>query len=256
MQLTSVKTLNGINYEDWKESLVASSCVKLLNETKQVLNTHFDMKDLGDAFFVLGIQIHHDRSKGILGLSQRGYIEKVLKRFNMHSCSSCVAPIQKGDKLSKSQCPQDENERVEMEKVPYASSVGSLMYAQVCTHPDIAFAVNALGRYLSNPGLNHWKAVKKVTRYLQGTKDYMLTYKRSGQLEVTGYSDFDFAGCPDDRKSTSGFIFMMAGGAVSWKSVKQTLTATSTMEAEYVTCYEATCQAMWLKKLFFWLSYC
>ena len=77
----------------------------------------------------------------------------------------------------------------------------------------------------------------------------MLTYKRSDQLEVTGYSDSDFSGCPDDRKSTSGFIFMMAGGAVSWKSVKQTLTATSTMEAEYVACYEATCQAMWLKKL-------
>ena len=249
--MTSVKTLNETNYEDWKESLVASSCVKLLNETKQVLNTHFDMKDLGDAFFVLGIQIHRDRSKGILGLSQRGYIEKVLKWFNMHSCSSCVAPIQKGDKLSKSQCPRDENERAEMEKVPYASSVGSLMYAQVCTHPDIAFAVNALGRYLSNPGLNHWKAVKKVMRYLQGTKDYMLTYKRSSQLEVTGYSDSDFVGCPDDRKSTSGFIFMMEGGAVSWKSVKQTLTATSTMEAEYVACYEAICQAMWLKKLIF-----
>ena len=159
-----------------------------------MLNNHFDMKDLGDAFFVLGIQIHCDRSKGILGLSQIGYIEKVLKRFNMHSCSSCVAPIQKGDKLSKSQCPQDENERVEMEKVPYASSVGNLMYAQVCTHPDIAFAVNALGRYLSNPGLNHWKAVKKVMRYLQGTKDYMLTHKRSDQLEVTGYSDFGLQG--------------------------------------------------------------
>ena len=216
-----------------------------------MLNTHFDMKDLGDAFFVLGIQIHRDRSKGILGLSQRGYIEKVLKRFNMHSCSSCAAPIQKGDKLSKSQCPQDEKERAEMEKVPYASIVGSLMYAQVCTRPNIAFAVNALGRYLSNPGLNHWKAVKKVMRYLQGTKDYMLTYKRSDQLKVTGYSDSDFAGFPDDRKSTSGFIFMMAGGAVSWKSVKQTLTATSTMEVEYVACYEATCQAMWLKQLIF-----
>ena len=75
--------------------LLASSCVKLLNETKQVLNTHFDMKDLGDAFFVLGIQIHRNRSKGILGLSQRGYTEKVLKRFNMHSCSSCATPIQK-----------------------------------------------------------------------------------------------------------------------------------------------------------------
>ena len=194
MQLTSVKTLNGINYEDWKESLVASSYVKILNETKQVLNNHFDMKDLGDAFFVLGIQIHRDRSKGILGLSQRGCIETVLKRFNMHSCSSCAAPIQKGDKLSKSQCPQDEKERAEMEKVPYASAVGSLMYAQVCTRPDIAFVINALGRYLSNPGLNHWKAMKKVMRYLQSTKDYMLTHKRSDQLEVTGYSDFGLQG--------------------------------------------------------------
>ena len=160
-----------------------------------MLNNHFDMKDLGDAFFVLGIQIHRDRSKGILGLSQRGYIEKILKRFNMHSCSSCTAPIQKGDKLSKSQCPQDEKERAEMEKVPYASAIGSLMYAQVCTRPDIAFDVDALGRYLSNPGLNNWKAVKKVIRYLQGTKDYMLTHKRSDQLEVTaGYSDFGLQG--------------------------------------------------------------
>ena len=80
-----------------------------------------------------------------------------------------------------------------MEKVPYAPAVGSLMYAQVCTHPDIAFVVNVLGRYLSNPDLNHWKAVKKVARYLQGTKDYMLIYKRSDQLEVTGYSDSDFS---------------------------------------------------------------
>ena len=78
--------------------------------------------------------------------------------------------------------------------VPYASAVGSLMYAQVCTRPDIAFVVNALGRYLSNPGLNNWKAVTKVMRYLQGTKDYMLIYKRSDQLEVTGYSDFGLQG--------------------------------------------------------------
>nr|KYP31272.1 Retrovirus-related Pol polyprotein from transposon TNT 1-94 [Cajanus cajan] len=123
------------------------------------------------------------------------------------------------------------------------------MYAQVCTRPDITFAVNALGRYLSDLGLGHWKAVKKVFRYLQGTKDHMLTYKKSDQLQVIGYSDSDFAGCPDDRKSTSSFVFMMAGGAISWKSVKQTLTATSTMEAEYVACYEATCQAVWLKNL-------
>lgn len=90
-----------------------------------------------------------------------------------------------------------------MERVPYASVVGSLMYAQVCTHPDISYAVNVLGRYLSNPSLGHWKSVKKVMRYLQGTKDYMLTYKKSNQLQVISYSDYDSAGCPDDRKSTS-----------------------------------------------------
>jgi len=94
----------------------------------------------------------------------------------MHSCSSCATPVQKGDKLSKSQCPQNDNDRVEMKKISYASVVGSLMYAQVCTHPDIAFAVNSLGRYLSDPGLDHWKDVKKVFRYLQGTKDHMLTF--------------------------------------------------------------------------------
>ena len=121
------------------------------------------------------------------------------------------------------------------------------MYAQVCTRPDIAFVVNVLGRYLSNPGLPHWQAAKRVMRYLQGTKDYMLTYRRSDRLELTGYSDSDYGGCPDDFKSTSGCIFMLAEGAVSWKSVKQTLTATSTMEAEYIVCYEATRQAIWLK---------
>jgi len=95
--------------------------------------------------------------------------------------------------------------------------------------------------------LDYWKVVKKVFRYLQGTKDHMLTFKKSDQLQVIGYSDYDFAGCRDDRKSTSGFIFMMTRGAISWKSVKQTLISTSTMEAEYVACYEATCQAVWLK---------
>jgi len=97
---------------------------------------------------------------------------------------------------------------------------------------------------LSNPGLPHWQAAKRVMRYLQGTKDYMLTYRRSNRLELTGYSDSDYGGCPDDFKSTSGCIFMLAEGAVSWKSVKQTLTTTSTMEAEYIACYETTRQAI------------
>ncbi|RVX11703.1 Retrovirus-related Pol polyprotein from transposon TNT 1-94 [Vitis vinifera] len=203
-----------------------------------MLSTHFDMKDLGEAFYVLGIKILRDRANGVLKLSQRAYIERILKRFNMHNCKSTKASIVKGDKFSKAQCPQNDDEREEMKTIPYSSVVGSLMYAQVCTRPDIAFVVGMLGRYLSNPGSQHWKAAKKVLRYLQGTKDLMLTYQRTSLLDVVGFCDADFAGCIDDKKSTTGYIFMMAGGAVSWKSVKQTLTASSTMEAEYVTCYE------------------
>ena len=119
-------------------------------------------------------------------------------------------------------------------------AVGSLMYAQTCTRPDIAFAVGLLGRYQSNPGIEHWKAAKKVMRYLKGTLDHMLIYRRSDHLELIGYSDSDFAGCPDTRKSTTGYIFLLAGGAISWKSSKQSVTAPSTMAVEYIACYETT----------------
>ena len=127
-----------------------------------------------------------------------------------------------------------------MERFPYASAIGSLMYAQVCTHPDIAYIVGMLSRYLSNPGMDHYKKAKRVIRYLQRTKDYMLTYRRSSHLEIVGYSDSDFVGCLDSRRSTSGYIFMLARGAVSWKSVKQRLIVSSTMEAKFIACYEAS----------------
>ncbi|RVW90985.1 Retrovirus-related Pol polyprotein from transposon TNT 1-94 [Vitis vinifera] len=134
-----------------------------------------------------------------------------------------------------------------MTTIPYSSVVGSLMYAQVCTRPDIAFVVGILGKYLSNLGSQHWKAAKKVLRYLQGTKDLMLTYRRTNILDVVGFCDANLAGCIDDKKSNTGYIFMMPGRVVSWKSVKQTLTASLTMEAEYVACYEACCHATWMR---------
>ncbi|WKA06104.1 hypothetical protein VitviT2T_024022 [Vitis vinifera] len=127
-----------------------------------------------------------------------------------------------------------------MKNISYASAVGSLMYAQVCTRPNIAFAIGMLGRYQSNLGLDHWKAAKKVMRYFQETKYYKLMYRRTSNLEVVGYSDSNFVGCVDSRKSTSGYIFILADGAISWRSVKQTLIATSTMEAEFISCFEAT----------------
>jgi len=138
----------------------------------------------------------------------------------MESSKSSPAPIAKGDKLSKCQSPKNELERNQMKAYPYASLVGTLMYAQICTRPDIAYVVGVLGRFQSDLGLDHWRVAKKVLRYLQGTQDYMLTYNRSDLLEIVGYIDSDFAGCPNSRKSTSGYIFLLASGAVSWRSMK------------------------------------
>ncbi|XP_070014020.1 secreted RxLR effector protein 161-like [Nicotiana sylvestris] len=113
-----------------------------------------------------------------------------------------------------------------------------------CTRPNISFAVEMLGRYQSNPGIDHWKAAKKVLRYLKGTKDYMLMYRRFKHLEVDGYSDLDFAGCIGTRKSTFDYLFQLAEGVISWKSAKQSVIATSTMEEEFVECFEATIHAL------------
>ena len=134
-----------------------------------------------------------------------------------------------------------------MHDIPYALIVGSLMYAQACTRTDISYVVGVLGRYQSNPGMEHWKAAKKVLRYLQGTKVHMLTYKHSDQLKVIDYTDSDFGGCEDSKKSTSGYVFVLAGGAISWISAKQSIIASSTMEAEFLACFEAINQGLWLR---------
>ena len=157
--------------------MLATNDKDLLYEVKQFLSKTFDMKDMGEASYVIGIKIHRERSRDILGLSQETYINKVLERFNMKICSPNVAPILKGDRFKLNHCPKNDFEREHMKNIPYASVVGSLMYAWVCTRPDIAFVVRVLGRYQSNPGLDHWRATKKVMRYLQGTKDYMLMYR-------------------------------------------------------------------------------
>ncbi|XP_040864986.1 secreted RxLR effector protein 161-like [Glycine max] len=121
------------------------------------------------------------------------------------------------------------------------------MYAQVCTRPDITFVVGVLGRYLSNPGMQHWKEAKHLIRYLKRTKGYMLTYQKSKILEIIGYLDFDFAGCQDSKRSTSGYIFMLAGGTISWKSAKQILIASSTMAVKFIACFKASNHGIWLR---------
>ena len=129
----------------------------------------------------------------------------------MQDCKSGDTSVTKGNKFSLSQYPKNDLEVKEMQKISYASGVESLMYAQVYTRSDIAFIVEMLGRYLSNPRMDHWRAAKRIFRYLQRTKDYMLIYKRSDQIEIIGYSGSDFVGCPDSRSSTSGYIYLLAG---------------------------------------------
>ena len=111
-------------------------------------NTTYDFEERTNS-----LKIYRNRNTGILGLSQQAYIDKVLKRYEMQHCKPGNTPVAKGDKLSLSQCPKTEPEKQEMHQIPYASVVGSLMYAQVCTRPDIAYITGVLGRYLSNPGM-------------------------------------------------------------------------------------------------------
>ncbi|RDX65990.1 hypothetical protein CR513_55293, partial [Mucuna pruriens] len=157
------------------------------------------MKDPGEASFVLGIQILRDRSQGILRLSQENYINKVLERFNMKDSKLGNTSIANGDKFSLKQCPNIDLERNERQKIPYVSAVGSLMYTQVCTHPNIAF----VGEFW------HWKVVKHVVHYLKRTKRYMLTYSKFEGLKIIGYFDSDFARCQDSKHSMSGYIYML-----------------------------------------------
>jgi len=142
--------------------LLASNDMVLLIETKSFHSKNFEMKDLGDASFTIDIQIQRDRTRGILGLSQKVYIDKVLDRYGMKSWSG-------GDKLSLLQCLKNDLQKEQLKDIPYASAIENLMYAQVCTHPDIAYTIKKLNRYLINPGIDHWKTIKKVMRYLQKT---------------------------------------------------------------------------------------
>jgi len=120
------------------------------------------------------------------------------------------------------------------------------MYAMLCTRADIYFAIGLVSRYQSNPGLAHWQAVKRIFHYLRGTSDLVLCYQ-NGDLRLTGYTDVDWGGNLDESRSTSGYVFTLVGGAISWCSKKQDCIALSTMEVEYIACCLATQEVIWLR---------
>ena len=142
-----------------------------------------------------------------------------------------------GVTLSKDMCPKTQDERNSMSRIPFASTVGSIMYAMICTRPDVSYALSMCSRYQADSGEGHWMAVKNILKYLRRTKDAFLIYG-DGELEVTGYTDASFQTDKDDYKSQLGYIFCLNNGVVSWKSSKQKTVADSTIEAEYIDAAE------------------
>ena len=228
--------------------LIIGKDIALLQDVKAWLSRSFSMKDLGEASYILGIKIYRDRSRKMLGLSQSTYIDKVLERFKMDNAKKGFVPMQTGIHLSKAQSPVSKADRDRMSRVPYASAIGSIMYAMICTRPDVSYALSMTSRFQSNPGECHWTAVKNILKYLKRTKDAFLVYGGAEELRVRGYTDASFQTDRDDFTSQSGFVFSLNGGAVSWRSSKQDTVADSTCEAEYMAAGMAAKEAVWLRK--------
>ncbi|KAK1665665.1 hypothetical protein QYE76_053824 [Lolium multiflorum] len=227
--------------------LLIGNDIELLSSVKGYLNNSFSMKDLGEASYILGIKIYRDRSRRLIGLSQSTYLDKILKKFRMDESKKGFLPMLPGKVLSKTQGPATAEERERMSQIPYASAVGSIMYAMLCTRPDIAHAISLTSRYQSDPGMEHWTAVKNIL-YLKRTKDMFLCYGGDQELVVTSYTDASWNTDPDDSKSQSGYVFILNGAAVSWASSKQCTVAKSSTESEYIAASEASSEAVWMKR--------
>ncbi|KAJ9567272.1 LOW QUALITY PROTEIN: hypothetical protein OSB04_003238 [Centaurea solstitialis] len=219
--------------------LLIGNDVPTLQGVKAWLGKCFQMKDLGEAAYILGIKIYRNRSRRLIGLSQSTYIDKILKRFRMDESKKGFIPMQHGIVLSNVQCPRSSQDQDKMKSIPYASAIGSIMYAMLCTRPDVAYL---------NPGEAHWVAVKNILKYLRRTKEMFLVFGGSeDEISVTGYTNASFQTDRDDFRSQSGYVFTLNGGAISWKNSKQDTIADSTTEAEYIAESDATKEVVWLK---------
>ncbi|GKA35690.1 retrotransposon protein, putative, ty1-copia subclass [Tanacetum coccineum] len=236
--------------------LIMGNSIPMLQDVKSYLGKCFAMKDLGEAAYILGIKIYRDRSRRLIGLCQSAYIEKILKRFHMENSKRGSIPMQDKLRLSKSQGASTPAELKCMQNVSYALAVGSIMYVVRCTRPDVAFAQNITSRFQQNLGDLYWTTVKNILKYLRNTKDMFLVYggdlKR--ELRVSCYTDAGYLTDADDLKSQTGYVFVLNGGAVDWKSAKQSIFATSSAEAEYIAAFDASKEAVWVRKFIFGLG--
>ena len=215
-----------------------------MNAVKEELSQKFEMKDLGPLHHFLGVKVIQDQLAGVIWIGQPSYTEKILQKFGMYDCKPVSTPVNPDVKLVSSESPDEM-----CDQQMYQAVIGNLLYLSTKTRPDIAYAVSCVARFCANPTKEHWTAVKRILRYLKGTSNLGLLYRENSPAEVIGYSDADWAGDVGDRKSTSGYIFLLGGAAISWKSSKQTCVALSTAEAEYVALSAAAQEAMWLQLL-------
>jgi hypothetical protein len=198
---------------------------------KQEMMKSFSMSDLGLLSYYLGIQVTQER--GMIMLCQSSYTLKILEQAGMKGCNPCHVPMENRLKLSKNY------KTPPVDKTKYRSVIGSLRYL-VNTRPDIAYSVGIVSRYMENPKASHWAVVKQILRYLAGTVGYGCVYKKlnTSNTVLTGYSDSDLTGDIDDRKSTSGSVFLLGSSLVTWTSQKQRVVALSSC---------AACQGIWLR---------
>ncbi|KAK8988349.1 hypothetical protein V6N11_061107 [Hibiscus sabdariffa] len=188
--------------------LIIGNDIPTLQSIKTRLSSCFSMKDLGEAAYILGVKIYRDRSRRLLGLSQSTYIDKMLKWFSMEESKRGFLPMRHGISLSKEMCPSTPQEREQMSQIPYASAIGSIMYAMICTRPDLSYALSMTSRYQANPGEGHWTTVKNILKYLRRTKDVFLVYGGKEELGIKGYTKASFQ-TDDDSRSQSGFVFCL-----------------------------------------------
>jgi hypothetical protein len=225
---------------------VTGSNAKLIADFKRDIATRYKLTDLGPISSLLGMKVTRDRHARTISFSHESYIDAILTKYNFVDLKPCSIPMDPNIPLSRSHSPKTPAESATMRNIPYREAVGSLMHLAVGTRPDIAFAVSTVAQFSADPGLPHWEAVKKIFRYLAGSKKLALTFG-DGKRGLEGFTDADGAS-QEHRHAVSGYAFLLDGGAVSWSSKKQELVTLSTTEAEYVAATHAAKEAMWLRR--------
>lgn len=206
------------------------------------------MKDLGAIKQILGMRIIRDMKNNMLKLSQEDYVKKILQRFSMANAKLVSTPLARHYKLSKDLCQRIQDEKEYMARVPYASTLRSLMYEMICTRPNIDQAVGVVSKFMNNPRKRHWQAIKWIFKYIRGTSKFCLNFDGTN-VKLQGFVDSDMVGDIDGGRSITSDIFIVGGGVMSWISKFQLVVALSIMKDEYIAMIEASKEIIWLQML-------